>query len=184
MSFHRFLLISALAAGFATAALADEIGSVIGGQGTQAAQATTITRNFVFAPVTLSSSETARVIVVNTATAPTTTSSSNNDAAPSCTGKITFLASGATPPTVSAVSFTIGAGQFAFADLPYGKSGISTSPGEVVGKVESDLSVTSKAPCSLGMSLVVMDFTTGAAHVVLTNPSTQNNPLAFAFGNR
>ena len=176
MSFHRFLLISALAVGFATAVFADNDG----GPGT-VSPTTTITRNFVFAPVTLTSTETARVTVVNTAPPAT-----GNNPAPSCTGKITFLASGSTPPTVSAVSFTLGAGQFAFADLPYGKSGISTTPGEVVGKVESDISFTSKAPCALGMSLVVFDTTTGVAHVILGSASAQGGigPVPFADGTR
>ncbi|HXP83699.1 MAG TPA: hypothetical protein VN841_03215 [Bryobacteraceae bacterium] len=178
MSFHRFLLISTLAAGFASAALAAD-----GGPAT-VAPTTTITRNFVFAPVTLTSTETARVIVVNTAPAPAATAA--NSTAPSCTGKITFIASGATPPTVSPVSFTLGAGQFAFADLPYSKSGLSTTPGEVVGQVESDVNFTSKAACTLGMSLVVFDSTTGVAHVILGNASAQGGigPVPLADGTR
>ena len=190
MSYYRFLLISTLAAGLATAAFAEEGGGAIGTQsgsqsqggsqgGTQSTA--TVTRNYTFAPVALSSTETVRVIVVNTATAPTTTSSTTTTA-PSCTGKITFLSSASTPPTVSPVSFTIGAGQFAFADLPYAKSGISTSPGEVLGKVESDVSVSAHALCSLGMSLVVMDTTTGATHAVLGSASMQGS--AFVLGNR
>jgi hypothetical protein len=161
MSLYRFVLISTLAAGFATAALADDNP----GKGNQSA--TTITKNYVFPPVTLTSTETARVIVVNTAPPAT-----GNNPAPSCTGTISFLlSSSATPP--NPVGFTLPSGQFAFVDLPFSKIGVSTPPGEVVGKVAQTVSVPSQAPCSLGMSLVVFDTTTGVGHLILGNASTQ-----------
>jgi hypothetical protein len=181
MTFHNFLLISVaagLTAGIAMPAFAAD-GPGPADPVSTTTQTTSITRNFVFSPVTLASSETARVVVVNTA-APAT----GNNTAPSCVGKITFLASGSTPPTNGIVTFTLGAGQFTVADLPYGKSGISTSPGEVVGKVESDITLGSKAPCSLEMSLIVFDSTTGAAHVILGSASAQGGigPIPFASG--
>jgi hypothetical protein len=106
--------------------------------------------------------------------------------APSCTGKLTFQASGTTPPSTTAVTFTIGSGQFATADLPYTKSGLSTTPGEVVGVVESDITVPATAPCSLSMSLVVFDSTSGVAHVVLSGATGQSgsSPIPLVSGVR
>lgn len=170
MSFHRFLLISALTAGCAAAAFAQE--STLA-----ATPATTISRPYVFPPVTLTSTETARVIVVNTA-APAT----GNNTAPSCTGSVTFLSSGTTP-TVGSLPFTLGAGKFGFFDLPYAKSGLSTIPGAIVGQVSETFTLgQAQAPCSLGLSLVVFDTVTGVAHVVLGNASAQAivSPLPFA----
>ena len=182
MSFQRFLLISAVAAGSALVALADDGKSDSHQTSTSTPSTTpTVTRDIISAPVTLSATETARVIVANTAAAATSTST-----APSCAGSIAFLASGTAPPTTTPTNFMLGAGQFAFADLTYAKSGISISPGEVIGEVHLTINVGSKAPCTLQTSLVVFDSTTGAAHVVVSGAgNSQGGPIPLlAFGGR
>jgi len=128
----------------------------------------TITRTFTLAPATLTSSETARLIAVNTAPAAT-----GNNPAPSCTGSFAFLASGSAPPTVGTPTFTLAAGAFAFLDLPYAKSGLSATPGEVVGIITQTIATGSKAvPCNLHISEVIFDTTTGGAHAVVTSATT------------
>jgi hypothetical protein len=164
MPLYRLVLVSTLAVGVATAALADD----------SPGKGTTVTKNYAFPPVTLTSTETARVIVVNTAPPAT-----GNNPAPSCTGSISFLlSSSTTPPTPT--GFTLAAGQFSFADLPFSKIGVSTPPGVVVGEVQQTVSVPSQAPCSLSMSLVVFDTTTGVGHLILGNASTQLGPTPIA----
>lgn len=164
MSLQRFLFISALLAGSAVAAF---------GQSTpKATNTTTITRTYVFPAVNLNTGETARVIVLNSAPAATSSSSSSsNNPAPSCTGSISFLSS-ANGSLPSPVTFTLGAGQFAYADLHFSATGISSAPGPVTGSVAQTFSEPSAAPCSLQMSLVTFD-STGASHLIVVNPSVQ-----------
>lgn len=163
MIFPRYLSVAAMSAILVTGAFADDEKNE-GNNNTPP----TVTRDFTFPPVTLGSTETARITVVNTAPPAT-----GSNPAPSCTGTFSFIASGATPPTVTPAKFTVGAGQFAFLDLPYGKSGISTSPGEVVGMVSLNVTPGSKVPCSLQMSEITYDTTTGAGHVALGNAAAQ-----------
>jgi len=173
--FHRLLLISALASGCAASAMAQTVVT------TPAPTPVNVTRTYVFPPVTLASTETARVIVVNTA-APAT----GNSTAPSCTGSISFLSSG-TSQTLDQTPFTLGAGQFATVSLPYNASGITTSPGEVVGQVTQNQALgQAAAPCSLNLSLVVIDTSSGVGHLVLGNASAQavSVPVPLPFGGR
>jgi hypothetical protein len=158
MSLQRLILACALAAGGMISLVS--------------AQTTTtpivITRDHVFPPVTLATTETARIIVVNTATAPAATASTPS-AAPSCTGTMAFTLSSGT--STAPVTFTVGAGQFAIANMPFTNAGIVTSPGEVVGKVALTTDLSTRTPCNLAMSLEVFDTTSGVGHVVLTSPT-------------
>ena len=167
----RFVFISALALGLSVVALADN---------DKTPATTTITHDYFLGPVSQTSTETARVIVVNTA-APAT----GNNPAPSCTGTISFMASGTNPPTVTPLTYTVGAGKFATLDLPYGQSGIAAPlPGSVIAKVETKDTVPATAPCSLSFSLVVFDATTDAIHAVIPGPSTTSMPISMKPGQR
>ena len=157
MSFCRFSLISALVVA-CTASLFGQ-GVIVSPE-----PPVTLTRGFTFSPVTLATSETARITVVNTA-APATTGGTP----PSCTGSISFLSSGSSTP-LAQTSFTLGAGQFVTVNLPYLSSGITTSPGEVLGQVTlSQTFGPSAAACTLSMSLVVFDTSSGVGHLVVPN---------------
>lgn len=127
------------------------------------------TRDYVFPPVGLGSSETASITVVNTAapssatTSPTT--GAQPSAAPSCTGTISF--SNASGAIGTPVSFTVGAGGFQTVTLPFASAGLNGNRGEILGKVS--LAASNTAPCSLKFSLETYDSTTFATHAVLTN---------------
>ncbi len=125
--------------------------------------ATTATRDLVFPPVGLASSETAQINVANTAANPTT------GTAASCTGTISFnTATGASaqPP----VKFTVTAGQIYSAELTAAKLGVvSNQRSEFIGSVQ--LTLTPKTPCTLSISLETFDSTSGATHVYLQSPA-------------
>jgi hypothetical protein len=175
MHFHRFLVISALAAGLAAIAFADDDGNKNqngNGSGSGGGTTTATTQEFVFPPVTLSATETAQVNVVNNAPPATGT-----NPAPSCIGNVVFvLSSTATPP--AAAPFSLGAGQFFTASLPFSKLGVSTPLGEVVAKIELTVTTGSNVPCSLGASEVVVDTTSGATHAVVTATTTATGGAA------
>ena len=127
-------------------------------------QPTTITRSIYFPPVTLATTETARIILVNTAPAAT-----GNNPAPSCTGTAQFFFAG--PTNLPApFTYTLGSGQFASLDLTYAKTGATTAPAEVVGVVSQAITIGSAIPCSLNLSLVVFDTQTSVGHLILSNP--------------
>jgi hypothetical protein len=190
-SFRRLALAFALSAGWAISLTAADTSPT-----TNQPAMTSSVRDYSFPPVTLATSETARLIVINTAAAPVavpvTTSSSSTGSnstvpAPSCTGTLAFTTyNGAPSATTSAaqssattttpVDFTIGAGQVATLDLL--SSHISTSPGEVVGLVTLTSSNALPRPaCSLAMSMEVFDSTSGVGHVVLTNAAVTGGEI-------
>jgi hypothetical protein len=126
------------------------------------------TRDYVFPPVGLGSSETASITVVNMAAPSATTSPTTGaqpSAAPSCTGTISF--SNASGAIGTPVSFTVGAGGFQTVTLPFASAGLNGNRGEILGKVS--LAASDTAPCSLKFSLETYDSTTFATHAVLTN---------------
>jgi hypothetical protein len=155
MSLQRLILSSTLAAGWIIFPAAAQTTTT----------PITLTRDYVFPPVTLATTETARIIVVNTAPAPTAAGGT----APSCTGTMAFTLSGGT--TTAPMAFTLGSGQFATANMPFTNSGITTSPGEVVGKVSLTNDLSTRTPCNLSMSLEVFDTTSGVGHVILGSPA-------------
>ena len=129
---------------------------------------TTTTRNFIFPPVGLGSTETAQVNVVNIATA------SSRGTAASCTGSISFAnASGAV--IGKATIFTVGSNQIVSVSLPFGISGLAGTHGEILASVSQTVTFPSSAPCSLVFSLETFATATGETHVVLTNAAA--NPL-------
>jgi hypothetical protein len=128
----------------------------------------TVTRDSVFPPVGLATTETVQINVLNTATSP------SNGTAASCTGTITFAnSSGATIGT--ATSFTVTSGQVASAKLPYSSAG-ATGRAEIVGSVQTTISFPQKAPCSLVFSLETFDTSSGVTHIFLGNASANSAP--------
>jgi hypothetical protein len=118
-------------------------------------------RQYGFAPIGLGSTETAEVIVVNTA------ANSSSGTAASCTGSISFYnASGAV--IGSATPFTVTSGQIATARLPFASSG-GTGTHTVIRAVVSVTPPTAspRPPCSLVFSLDTFDTSTGAIHAVV-----------------
>jgi hypothetical protein len=130
-----------------------------------------ITRDFVFPPVGLGSTETMQVDLVNIAPAPATATAT----APLCTGTVTFAnASGATIGT--AAPFKVGSGQIQSITLPFSASNIVGSRGAILASVQQTTTVPSPAPCSLLFSLATFD-STGVTHVFLGNTSTTTPPV-------
>jgi hypothetical protein len=157
MSFRRFLLT------FATAI------SAVWAQGTTTPATT---RNYLFPPVGLGSSETASITVVNTAMA----SSSGTVVAPTpvpfCTGTISF--SNANGAIGTPASFTVGSGQFKTVTLPFSSAALTGNRVEIQGKVSLAVSTS---PCSLIFSMETYDSTAGATHAVLSATLANVGPV-------
>lgn len=161
MSFRNFMLISVAALCGAACPIWAQVPTT---------PIISITRDYVFPPVGLASTETASITVVNTATAAsasvgTTTSSP----APSCTGTISF--SNASGAIGTPTSFTVGLEQWKTVTVPFASAGLTGIRGEVQGSV-SLVTSTARTPCSLMFSLETYDSTTGATHAVLSNSLT------------
>jgi hypothetical protein len=165
MFFQRFLLISA-------AAVCGTISMWAQG----AAPPTGITRNYLFAPIGLGSSETASITVVNTATAsPYGGTIGTPAAAPSCTGTISF--SNANGAIGTPTSFTLGSEQFKTVTLPVASGGLTGNRGEIQGKVSLTISTPTVTPCSLMFSMETYDSGTGATHAVLSASLASFGPV-------
>lgn len=165
MSSRRFLLISA-------AAVCGGIS--MWGQG--AATPTSITRNYLFAPIGLGGSETASITVVNTATAsPYVGTSGTQASAPSCTGTISF--SNANGAIGTPTPFTLGSEQFKTVTLPFASAGVTGNRGEIQGKVSLTISTSTVNPCSLMFSMETYDSGTGATHAVLSASLASIEPV-------
>jgi hypothetical protein len=121
------------------------------------------TQNYSFPPVGLASSETAQVNVINIAKP----SSAAGATAPSCTGTITFTNASGIAIGSSPVSFTTTGSDVSSTPLNFSQVGASGVRGEFVASVQ--LTVPSKAPCSLVFSRETFDTSTGATHVLLGN---------------
>jgi hypothetical protein len=157
MFWRRFLLISAAAA--------CGVVSPVWAQGPRIPA--DLTRNYVFAPIGLGSSETASITVMNAATA---TSPGGGSAAPSCTGTISF--SNAKGAIGTPTSFTVASGQFMTVTLPFASAGLSGIRGEIQGNVALVTATSAPTPCLLVASMETYDSATGATHAVLsTSPS-------------
>ncbi len=202
-SFQRLALIFTLSAGWAITLTAADTSTA---NSNQPAMSSSV-KDYSFPPITLATSETARLIVINTAAAPTvvpvttttstsssttTTSTTTSTApAPSCTGTLAFTTYNGAPSattstaqsdatTTTPVDFTLGAGQVATLDLL--SSHISTSPGEVVGLLTDTSSNAIPRPASnLTMTMEVFDTTSGVGHVVLTNASLTGGAVVDRF---
>ncbi len=154
MSFKGFLLVF-------TAAVCAAVSPV------RAQVTTSVTRDYVFPPVGLGSSETASITVVNTA--PAASGGTNTAAAaPSCTGTISF--SNANGAIGTPASFTLGSEQFKTVTLAFANAGLTGIRGEIQGKVSLTVSTSTAAPCSPAFTLETYDSTTGATHAVIAQP--------------
>jgi hypothetical protein len=159
MSIRNFIVTSFLAAALAAASAF--------AQGTTST--TTTTRNFIFPPVGLGSTETAQVNLVNIAAA------SSRGTAASCTGSISFAnASGAA--IGKATTFTVGSNQIVSVSLAFGTSGLAGTHGEILASVSQTVTLPSSPPCSLVFSLETFATATGETHIVLTNAAV-NTPV-------
>jgi hypothetical protein len=147
MRFHKLLSISLVASGSMLSLFAQT--------------STTGTRTISLPPAGLGSTETARINVVNVASA------SSSGTAASCTGTISFLNASGTA-IGSATSFTVTSGQISSATLPFSSAGLSGVRGEIRGEIQ--LTVTSGVPCALSFSFETFDSTTGATHSFLASP--------------
>jgi len=132
----------------------------------------TITRDYVFPPIGLGSTETAQVNLVNIAPAPAASTAT----APSCTGTVTFAS--ATGATIGQANpFTAGSGEIASVSLPFSSAGISGSHGVILVSVQQTTTVPSAARCSLVFSFETFDTSTGVTHVFVGNASSTTTPL-------
>src|SRR5580698_193343 len=158
ISFGRLLLISAAALVATVSPVWSQIATPI--------VPVSGTRNYVFPPVGLASSETASITVANTAT-----SSSSTGTPPSCTGTISF--SNANGAIGTPASFAVGSGGLQTITLSFASAGLTGNRGEIQGRVSlavsSATSSTAPAPCSLMLSLETYDSTTFATHAVLSH---------------
>lgn len=162
MSFQRLLLISAVA-----------LSGAISSAWAQTTTPFTLTRDYVFPPLGLASSETASITVVNVATAGTATTGTTTAATPSCSGTISFAnANGAIG---SPTSFTVTAQQFATVTLSFASAGLTGDRGEILGKIS--LTTAAHTPCSLMFSLETYDSTSGATHAVLNSSQAVVGPI-------
>jgi hypothetical protein len=109
-------------------------------------------------PFGLGSTETARVDVMNVATA------SSTGTAASCTGSIAFFnASGTQIGT--ATTYTLSTNQISSASLPFGSAGLTSPRGEITVLITPTVPSTSAPPCQLRATLATFDTTTGATHL-------------------
>jgi hypothetical protein len=141
--------------------------SVMSAQGTTTLAST---RDYLFPPVGVGSSETASITVVNTATA--SSGGTVVTVAPSCTGTISF--SNANGAIGTPVSFTVGSGQFKTVTLPFSSAALTGNRVEIQGKVALTISTS---PCSLMFSMETYDSTAGTTHVVLSASLANLGPL-------
>jgi len=137
---------------------------------------TTITTDFYFPPVSMMSTDTISLNLVNIAPAPTSATAT----APSCTGTVTFAGSNGTIGMPD--SFTLGAGKMQTVSLTGTGAGISSGRGGVLVSVQTTTTRPATAPCTLIFALQLYD-SSGVTHVYLGNTSatTQGggaNPLS------
>jgi len=123
----------------------------------------TATRTFRFQPVGLGATETAEVILHNSAS-----NNTNSGTAASCTGSVSFLNAAGTVAG-SATTFTLTTGQTSSVKLPFASSGGSGIRTFVIGEVSYTLA--QGTPCSLSMSLDTYDTATGATHLSIAGGS-------------
>ena len=123
---------------------------------------TTSTRTFHFQPIGLGSTETAEVILHNSA------SNTTSGTAASCTGSVTFTSAAGTA-IGAATTFTLTAGQSSSVKLAFASSGGSGSRTIIVPGVTATF--TSGTPCSLSMSVETYDTSSGATHLEVSGGS-------------
>ena len=142
------------------------------GQGIPPVLSLTTTRTSNLPPVGIAGTETAQVILTNTAASLTSGvpggTSTTTVPAPSCTGSVSFYnASGKLIGTATA--FTLTSGQIEPVSLPYASAGSSAGRALIRAVVSLTTTLPAPAPCSLSYSLVVFDTTTGVTHAIVTD---------------
>jgi hypothetical protein len=117
-------------------------------------------------PVGIGATETAQVILTNTAAASSNATVAANEPAPSCNGSVTFYNAGGTM-IGTATTFTLTSGQIAQVSLPYASTA-SASVRELIRPVVSlNITFPDAAPCSLSYSLATFDTATGVTHAII-----------------
>jgi hypothetical protein len=122
----------------------------------QTTTTTTSTRSIAFAPAGLGATETARILVANTA------SNSSSGTAASCAGTMSFLNS-AGAAIGTATNFTITSGQVASASLAFAQSGLTGVRGAIRAVVQ--YTVSSSTPCHVDASFETFETSSGATHL-------------------
>ena len=123
-------------------------------------------------PIGIAGTETAQVILTNTAANLTTVSAGTASSATvpvaSCVGSVAFYnASGKLIGTATA--FTLTSGQIEQVSLPYASANSSIGRALIRAVVSLTTTFPSAAPCSLAYSLVTFDTTTGVTHAIVTD---------------
>jgi len=118
-----------------------------------------------FPPVGLGSTETAEVILFNSAPNPTT------GPAASCAGSVTFTNAGGT--TIGTPGpFTAASGQIVTVRLAFGSAAASGARTEIRASIQTTVPTTNPRPaCSLQTGFSTFDTVSGATHVYLQGPS-------------
>jgi hypothetical protein len=134
--------------------------------------ATTRTSNLP--PVGIAGTETAQVILTNTAANPAITisvlgaGSTTTVPVASCVGSVAFYnASGKLIGTATA--FTLTSGQIEPVSLPYASAGSSAGRALIRAVVTLTTTFPSPPPCSLSYSLVTFDTTTGVTRAIVND---------------
>jgi hypothetical protein len=133
----------------------------------------TTTRTSNLPPVGIGGSESAQVILTNTAANPATSCASlfgciQPVGAPSCTGSVSFY-NGAGTLIGTATSFTLTSRQIEQVSIPYSAAGSSLPRALIRAVVSLTTTIPSTAPCSLSYSLVIFDSTLGVTHAIVTD---------------
>lgn len=128
----------------------------------------TYTQSYLFPAISLGTTETARISIVNIAPA------SKNGMQASCSGSILFTNLTGTQVGPAIPFKNVGTRQIFVGELPGASpSGppsptASNIPGAIQGEVDVTINKAAYTPCSLLLTLETYDTSTGAAHAVLT----------------
>ena len=164
MSLRSTLWITALVVGSLTAASA---------QSTTPSH--TFTQTFQFPPISLASTENVQINVLNAA-------ADTHAAKASCSGNIMFANAGGSEIGTGTGFTALGSGKIATGTLP-GASASSggpsgSGPAVIAGSVSLTVDLSSFAPCTLVLSLQIMDANTGVTHAIVTTAvQTTSGPI-------
>ncbi len=136
----------------------------------------TTTRTSNLPPVGIGGSESAQVILTNTAANPATSCASLSGcatpAAALCTGSGSFYNAAGTLIGMTATSFKLTSGQIAQVSVPYSMAvpaGSSPQRALIRAVVSLNTTIPATTPCSLSYSLVIFDSTLGVTHAIVTD---------------
>jgi hypothetical protein len=112
-------------------------------------------------PIGIAGTETAQLILANTATAASSVTTA------SCNGSVSFYNTSGTV-IGTATSFTIAGGQMSQVSLPYASTGSSASRALVRAVISLTTTFPSTNACTLSYSLSTFDTTSGVTHSLIT----------------